>query len=115
MTATLTRADFESGAHWLTPAPAAKAWASAAELAHKHATAAHGARAASLPQLERICQLLTSTTVSEQERARAVATLRAGLTKGDASRWLDKLLPAVRRRREHRSRLALVAPLAAAL
>jgi hypothetical protein len=104
------------------PAPAAPAavavlpvWRSAAELARAYAVLALGEqRAATLPQLERICQLLTSTTLQEAERARAVAALRAGLTKAEASRWLDRLIPAVRRRREHRNRVCLLAPLAAA-
>jgi hypothetical protein len=94
------------------PAPPAT-WRTAAECAHTHATTAHGAKAATLPQLERICQLLTSTTVTERERTRAVACLRAGLNKHEAGRWLDKLLPTVRRRREHRNRMALLVPLAA--
>jgi hypothetical protein len=78
------------------------------------AAAAHGAAAATLPQLRTICQLLTSTTVRESERGTAVSALRAGLSKAEASRWLSFLIPAVQARRELRNRAALVAPLLAA-
>ncbi len=97
------------------PPPAAPtAWRSATELACSYAAAAHGAAAATLPQLRTICQLLTSTTVRESERSTAVSALRAGLSKAEASRWLSFLLPAVQARRESRNRASLVAPLLAA-
>jgi hypothetical protein len=104
----------------LAPAPRAAAltaeepaWSRAARTAHQLAQEAHGRKSASLRQCRTLCQLLTSTTVTDRERRRAVGMLAAGATKEQAARALEYLLPAVQLRRARRS-TAFLAPLAAA-
>ena len=96
----------------LRPTQRPAAWAQAAEAARAAALAAHGPNAATLPQLRKVCQLLTSHTVSERERERALALLTAGCSRQQASSMISHLLPAVRTRKEAEAR-AFLAPLAA--
>jgi hypothetical protein len=53
---------------------------------------------ASLKQLRRVCQLLTSRTVRDCESRRAFRRLVAGCTKHQASAMLDYFIPVVRAR-----------------
>jgi hypothetical protein len=55
-------------------------------------------------QLGRVCQLLTSHTVRERERRRALLRLTQGCTRQQASAMLDYLLPAVQARKAEEAR-----------
>ena len=72
-------------------------WRTAAEQACTVARA-QAADPATPKQLRRVCQLLTSRTLREHERRRALHHLIRGCTKRQASAMLDYLIPAVRRR-----------------
>jgi hypothetical protein len=74
------------------------AWRRAAGAAHRIARSRRR-DAASLAQLIRVCQLLSSHVVTEQELRRACRCLAEGCTRSQASRMLDYLIPRVRERR----------------
>lgn len=92
--------------------------AAVADLWHQAAVAAHAvARSrtrdpATLKQLRRVCQLLTSHTVRERERRRAFLRLTRGCTKDQASAMLDYFIPTVRARRAAAARASLGPPAA---
>ena len=82
-------------------------WRRAAMAAHRIARARTGAPA-TLPQLSRVCQLLSSHSVSERERRRALRRLIDGCTREQAGAMLDYLLPRVHSRKvEEAERLLL--------
>lgn len=72
-------------------------WQGAAEEASAVARALV-ADPATLKQLRRVCQLLTSRTVRDDERQRAMLHLIRGCSKRQASAMLDYLIPVVRAR-----------------
>jgi hypothetical protein len=80
------------------PGRAVPVWRRAAEAAHRIARQ-RATQPASLPQLLRVCQLLTSHVVEERERRRAYRRLVQGCTRSQASAMLDYLIPVVRARR----------------
>lgn len=104
----------------LTPPTLLGSFASAAAAAlwHEAAVAAHtNARSrtrdpATLKQLRRVCQLLTSHTVRERERRRAFLLLTQGCTKDQASAMLDYFIPTVRARKAEAVRAPLGPPAA---
>ena len=77
--------------------PAFAPWPCAAEIAHAIARAETD-RPATIRQLRRVCQLLTSHTVRERERRRALLRLTRGCTGQQASAMLDYFIPTVRAR-----------------
>lgn len=81
-------------------------WQQAAEAAHTIArTQTH--RPASLRQLRRICQLLTSHTLEERERRRAFVVLTRGCTQEEASAMLGYLIPRIQARKASEARAFL--------
>jgi hypothetical protein len=86
-------------------------WQRAAEAAYAIARA-QADHPASLHQLRRVCQLLTSHTVQERERRRAFVILTQGCTKDQASAMLEYFIPVIRARKAAEARL-LLGPLAA--
>ena len=94
-----------------SPAPPSPApWKRAAEAAYAVARE-RTPNPATPQQLGRVCQLLTSHTVRERERRRALLRLTQGCTKPQASAMLDYLLPAVQARKAEEAR-SFLAPLA---
>jgi hypothetical protein len=92
-----------------SPAPPSPApWKRAAETAYAVARQ-RTPNPATPQQLGRVCQLLTSHTVRERERRRALLRLTQGCTKPQASAMLDYLLPAVQARKAEEAR-AFLAP-----
>ena len=73
-------------------------WRRAAVAAHQIARARTG-EPATLPQLSRVCQILSSHSVSESERSRALRRLTQGCSREQASAMLDYLLPRVHTRK----------------
>ncbi len=93
-----------------SPAPPSLApWKRAAEAAYAVARE-RTPNPATPQQLGRVCQLLTSHTVRERERRRALRRLVQGCTKPQASAMLDYLLPAVQARKAEEAR-SFLAPL----
>ncbi len=92
-----------------SPAPPSLApWKRAAEAAYALART-RTPNPATPQQLGRVCQLLTSHTVRERERRRALLRLNQGCTKKQASAMLDYLLPAVQARKAEEA-LSFLAP-----
>ncbi len=93
-----------------SPAPPSLApWKRAAEAAYAVARE-RTPNPATPQQLGRVCQLLTSHTVRERERRRALLRLVQGCTKPQASAMLDYLLPAVQARKAEEAR-SFLAPI----
>jgi hypothetical protein len=84
------------------PSTAPPPWQRAAKAAEGIARA-RTADPATLPQLSRVCQLLTSHTVSACERRRALRRLTEGCTREQASTMLDYLFPRVHARKTKES------------
>lgn len=84
--------------------PAADAiWQTAAAEAHA-IVRAQTDDPATLKQLRRVCQLLTSHVVRERERRRAFLHLTRGCTRDQASAMLDHLIPRVQARKAEEAR-----------
>lgn len=86
------------------PSPAA--WKRAADAAYAIARE-RTPDPATPQQLGKVCQLLTSHTVRERERRRALLRLTQGCTREQASAMLDYLLPAVQARKAEEARVFL--------
>lgn len=95
----------------LSGGSASAPWQQAAEAAHTIART-QSDHPASLRQLRRICQLLTSHTLEERERRRAFVLLTRGCTQEEASAMLDYLIPRVQARKTSDARALLDALLA---
>ncbi len=91
-----------------TAPPSLAPWKRAADAAYAVARE-RTANPATPQQLGRVCQLLTSHTVRERERRRALLRLVQGCTRQQASAMLDYLLPAVQARKAEEAR-AFLAP-----
>jgi hypothetical protein len=83
-------------------------WQSAATEAHAIARV-HTDDPATLKQLRRVCQLLTSHVVRERERRRAFLHLTRGCTREQASAMLGYLIPQVQARKAEEARALLSA------
>lgn len=93
------------------PVPAARSaarWQRAAEAALAIARA-RTAQPASLRQLRRVCQLLSSHTIRARERRRAFVVLTQGCTHEQASTMLAYLVPRVETRKAEEARSLLEA------
>jgi hypothetical protein len=82
------------------------AWKIAAERAHIVATI-RSSNPASLKQLRRVCQLLTSHTIKPEERVIYMEDLREGCSKTRAGEIMDELIPLVRQRKATEATLLL--------
>ena len=106
----ISRIGTASAATGRPPAPPSPApWKRAADAAYALARE-RTPNPATPQQLGRVCQLLTSHTVRERERRRALLRLTQGCTREQASAMLDYLLPAVQTRKAEEAR-SFLAPL----